>query len=78
MVMPGGMSGLAMAQAFKKLKPELPVILTSGYSNELVEAGTHNHPEFTFVAKPYDVGVLMKTLRGILDQSPSLHAQPQP
>jgi len=78
MVMPGGISGLAMAQAFKKLKPELPVILTSGYSNELVEAGTHDHPEFTFVAKPYDVGVLTATVRKILNQRPSLPAQPQP
>ena len=74
MVMPGGISGLAMAQAFKKLKPELPVILTSGYSNELVEAGTHDHPEFTFVAKPYDVGVLTATVRKILNQRPSLPA----
>jgi PAS domain S-box-containing protein len=77
MVMPGGMSGLAMAEAFKKLNPGLRVILTSGYSNELVVSGTGKHPEFIFVSKPYDIGVLTKTARESLDQKQSFLAKPK-
>lgn len=48
-VMPG-MGGLALAQALRHSHPQLPVILTSGYSEAIAEGG---HQGFAFLAKPY-------------------------
>ncbi|WP_350298015.1 ATP-binding protein [Pseudomonas putida] len=48
-VMPG-MGGLALARELRRQRPQLPVILTSGYSEAIAEGG---HQGFTFLAKPY-------------------------
>lgn len=48
-VMPG-MGGLALARELRRQCPQLPVILTSGYSDAIAEGG---HEGFTFLAKPY-------------------------
>jgi len=48
-VMPG-MGGLALARELRRQRPQLPVILTSGYSEAIAEGG---HQGFAFLAKPY-------------------------
>ncbi|MGH8451298.1 ATP-binding protein [Pseudomonas sp.] len=48
-VMPG-MTGVAMAKQLRQRRPDLPVVLTSGYSEELAENG---YEGFEFIAKPY-------------------------
>ena len=50
-VMPG-MSGIAFARIIPSKWPALPVILTSGYSHVLAEAGVQ---DFDFVNKPYSM-----------------------
>ncbi|AIR90730.1 response regulator [Pseudomonas cremoricolorata] len=45
-----GMGGLAMAQEIRRRYPELPVVLTSGYSEAVAGGG---HAGFAFLAKPY-------------------------
>jgi PAS domain S-box-containing protein len=50
-VMPG-MSGIELAQTIRAKWPALPVILTSGYSHVLAEAGAQ---EFELVHKPYSM-----------------------
>lgn len=49
-VMMPGMGGLALARELRRQRPQLPVILTSGYSDAIAEGG---HEGFTFLAKPY-------------------------
>ncbi|MCL6683377.1 hybrid sensor histidine kinase/response regulator [Sphingomonas alba] len=49
-VMPG-LSGLQLAQAIEKARPNLPILLATGYSDELV--GKHSN-HWAVVAKPYD------------------------
>lgn len=68
MVMPGGMNGLELAEALLQMKPRLPVILMSGYSNELVQADIQNRPGFIFLAKPCAAEILNRTVRQSLDQ----------
>ncbi len=62
-VMPG-MDGLEMGQEIRRLHPDLPVILTSGYSHVLARNGQHG---FELLHKPYSVeqlsGVLRKSVR---------------
>jgi signal transduction histidine kinase len=60
-VMPG-MSGIELADRLAALDPELPVILTTGYSDELAETGTGGRP---VILKPYR----LETLAAALDQA---------
>jgi signal transduction histidine kinase/DNA-binding response OmpR family regulator len=60
-VMPGGMSGIQLAKSARKLRPGLPVLLTSGYAGGqgLVDDG------FSFLSKPYELGILATRLRDL-------------
>ena len=58
-VMPG-MNGIDLAKAIRAAHPELPVVLTSGYSNVLAQNGTHG---FELLHKPYSVEQLSRLLR---------------
>jgi PAS domain S-box-containing protein len=48
-IMPGGISGLELARKIRMRRPELPILLTTGYS----EAATDSQ-EFPLIAKPYE------------------------
>ena len=48
-VMPG-MSGLELAGEIKQRRPDVPIILTTGYSDHIAEAGSQGH---TIIPKPY-------------------------
>ena len=58
-VMPG-MSGVEFAQIVRRQWPQLPIVLTSGYSHVLAQEGHHGFP---LLQKPYSVEELSKSLR---------------
>jgi PAS domain S-box-containing protein len=58
-VMPG-MNGIELGKAIRADYPNLPVVLTSGYSNVLAQDGTHG---FELLHKPYSVEQLSRVLR---------------
>ena len=58
-VMPG-MSGVELGQEVRRLYPDIPVILTSGYSHVLAQNGLHG---FELLHKPYSVEQLSRVLR---------------
>lgn len=58
-VMPG-MSGIDLGNEIKRSHPDLPVVLTSGYSDVLAQSGTHG---FELLHKPYSVEQLSRVLR---------------
>ena len=60
-VMPG-MSGLELADELGRLRPDLPIILTTGYSDEIAETGTGGKP---VLLKPYR----LETLAAAIDQA---------
>ena len=66
MVMPGGMNGKQLADSFKKSKPDLPVIITSGYSTEISNFGFNEEYGFRFLAKPYQTNALLKIVQQCL------------
>ena len=59
-VMMPGMSGIELGQEIRRLYPDLPVLLTSGYSQVLAQNGTHG---FKLLHKPYSVEQLSRALR---------------
>lgn len=58
-VMPG-MGGLELAKRLARRFPDLPVILTSGYSHVLAQEGTHG---FELLGKPYSADQLSRALQ---------------
>ena len=59
MVMPGDMDGLALAKAIRERNPDLPVVLTTGFS-EAAAAATAER--FRLLAKPYGIDALAAAL----------------
>ena len=49
-VMPGGISGIELARKVRDRFPELPILLTTGYSEQV--GGTHGFP---VLQKPYEL-----------------------
>jgi PAS domain S-box-containing protein len=67
-IMPG-MNGVELATIIRERHPDLPVILTSGYSSVLAE---NAHQGFELIQKPYSVEALSRALRrAILERSPA-------
>ncbi len=62
-VMPGGMNGLQLAVEARRLRPDLKVLLTSGYTAGIETTSTEDIPLLT---KPYDRGQLASQLRAVL------------
>ena len=65
MRMPEGITGLDLAEKMKKEKPNLKVIISSGYNME-------GHPSpggIVYFQKPYDFEILSKTIRVCLDRA---------
>lgn len=58
-VMPG-MSGLELAERLRQTSPDIPVVLTSGYSQSIADGGTRG---FKLVSKPYSPGELADALQ---------------
>jgi signal transduction histidine kinase/integral membrane sensor domain MASE1 len=65
-VMPGGTSGLELARMLRERRPELPVLLTTGYSQHPLEVATEG---FTLVEKPYRRGVLAASIRAAVERA---------
>lgn len=64
-VMPG-MGGLRLAETLSVERPELPVILATGYSEELSRGGTSGRP---FILKPYRLTTLIEAMATVLPTS---------
>jgi CheY-like chemotaxis protein len=69
MVMPGGMTGLELAQHLHRIRPGLPTIIMSGYSKQLTHVGNETKGAIEFLQKPFAASVLASVLRRRLDGS---------
>lgn len=58
------MSGTELARHLGRLRPELPIVLMSGYTEDPVLRVTE--PAFLFLAKPFTATALMETVRSAL------------
>jgi PAS domain S-box-containing protein len=67
MRMPKGISGLELAEKLWKSKPSLKVVIMSGYNMELAQSSAPSPANYTFLAKPFELKTLAKTVRLCLD-----------
>lgn len=76
LVMPGGTTGLDLAEMLLLEKAELKVIYTSGYSLALFGQDCPVKEGFNFLQKPYQSLLLAQTVRSCLDapKKPSTHS----
>ncbi|AWN37121.1 hybrid sensor histidine kinase/response regulator [Methylobacterium radiodurans] len=65
-VMMPGMNGVELAGVIRRRRPDLPVVLTSGYSDVLAAEGTHG---FDLLPKPYSVADLSRILRRAVQEA---------
>jgi PAS domain S-box-containing protein len=57
-VMPGKMDGLSLARQLKTLRPQLPILLATGYS----EAALNVRGDFPILRKPYEIHQLSQAI----------------
>ena len=68
-VMPGGVSGVDVAKQAGVLRPGLPVLLTSGYAVETLEAKGCYRVTTPFLSKPFSRNALANAVRQLLSES---------
>lgn len=67
MVLPG-LSGAQLTNKVKEMLPQLPVILASGYSEDIARKEVNNLYDFDFLAKPYSLTVLTEKIFSVLNK----------
>jgi DNA-binding NtrC family response regulator len=60
-----GTGGVSALDEMRALRPGLPAILLSGYAEGNVAIG---HRNVAFLAKPFDLDALTRTVRRLLEQ----------
>ena len=71
MVMPEGVSGLELAEKLRSEKPQLQVIISSGYSTEISMQGVSATAGYIYLPKPSSSATIAATVRGCLEKSGS-------
>lgn len=61
------MGGHDAARGIRGIRPEIPVLFTSGYDPESVREEASDGAVSYFLSKPYPIAELLRVLRGILD-----------
>src|SRR5690606_16943808 len=65
-VMPDGPNGVELAREARRIRPDLPILLTSGYPQRALAGDLSQLANFHFIAKPYraaDVAAQVRDLR---------------
>lgn len=63
--MPGQLNGIDLAERMQRFEPRIPVILVTGYAEELDRA---RQVDARVLAKPFDIALLDTLLRGIREK----------
>jgi two-component system, NtrC family, sensor kinase len=61
-VMPGGMSGVELALAARRLRPDMPILLATGYAGDAPAVQDHG---FEVLPKPYDQAALARRIAAL-------------
>jgi CheY-like chemotaxis protein len=67
-IMPGGVTGVELAQQLQARKPELGIVFASGYSMENLDAAVLRSSRAVILPKPYTHITLTRAIRECLDQ----------
>jgi PAS domain S-box-containing protein len=69
MVMPGGMSGREMGERMRADRPDLPIVYSSGYTEDVLGDLSELPGAARMLDKPYDPMALAHTVRACLDEA---------
>ena len=69
LVMPQGMSGLELVREAQRLRPDLKILLTSGYSARTALEGSG--PELPLIKKPYRLAEVVRRISEVLGRGSS-------
>ncbi|AZC24520.1 Response regulator [Pseudomonas sessilinigenes] len=64
--LPGGITGVMIAEPAVKLRPDLKVIFISGYPNEILECNSPITRKAPILAKPFDLNSLHQQIQQLL------------
>lgn len=67
LIMPGGMNGVVLAREARKRRPQIKVLLTTGYAEASYERTDAGASEFDILNKPYRRIDLIRRVRAVLD-----------
>jgi PAS domain S-box-containing protein len=68
MVMPEGVSGSELSMQLRRMKPNLKVIIMSGYSRQRATGSDYSAHDIDYLAKPFTLGTLGDTVRRVLER----------
>jgi CheY-like chemotaxis protein len=68
-VLPGGTNGRALAEKVRAVRPELPVLFTTGYTRNAIVHHGRLDPDVFLLTKPYTEQDLARKVREILDRA---------
>jgi CheY-like chemotaxis protein len=63
------MTGIQLAEEIKCIRPDIPIIILSGYSPEMAPGQTRNPAVSAFIIKPINKDELARVIRKVLDES---------
>jgi CheY-like chemotaxis protein len=63
------LTGIELIDEVKKIRPDIPTILCSGFSSKIDEDNTKELEADAFLMKPLDLPKLLQTIRQVLDES---------
>lgn len=66
-----GMDGVALGAEFRRHHPSVPILYSSGYSEEEIIRRLQASPALRFIEKPFQVAQLMETVNQALAESPA-------
>ena len=73
-MLPGGLNGQELAEAAAELRPEMAILMTSGYSRDLLKNRRSGGHGFPVLNKPYRINELAIMLRRALsDEAETIH-----
>ena len=70
LLLPGGINGRQLADTARRLRPKLAILMTSGYSKELLSQQRDGDQDFLLLKKPYRINELAIMLRHALRTEP--------
>ena len=68
-VMPGAWNGLEMAEKILEVRPELPILLATGFIERELRERVDNHPSIRCISKPYDTNELPMLVASMIEQA---------
>jgi len=76
LIMPGGLTGREVAIRAPEIRPEIKVLLTSGYAEELVNGDDLRRERLKVWRKPYQQVEVVAALRDVLSALPGHPSKP--